>query len=430
MKILVVNLHSSANAGDDALTQETVRQLREAFAGASLTLAMNDPDSYEGPAATVGSFMTWFKQGGRWRWAATPFLFLMSLITLLAYRLVGPTVLRLAPSRYRPLLRAYLEADLVVSSAGNFLYSSGFWGLPFFIAIYTMAFAVVAGKRLYNMPQTVGPLRRWWEKLLVRWIVHRMPLFLIRDAISQRQLQEIGAWHAGCRLAPDLAFALRPAARGRGEQLLRRSGVDPDARPLLGVTLINWGAQARQFRRQEAYETAVAAAARAFLARYGGRCVLFAQVRGPATADDDIVPARRVHSLLADLAGAVTLVEEEATTADLKAAYGCMDLFMGTRLHSNIFALTEHVPAITIQYQPKTRGVMRMLGLEEWVIDIEEVNEENLRAMLDRLWSEREALRATLPRRLDPVVAEARQTGKLIAEHVAESVAKHGAKRR
>ena len=53
MKILVVNLHSSANAGDDVLTQETVRQLYAAFAGASVTLAMNDPDSYQGPAATV-----------------------------------------------------------------------------------------------------------------------------------------------------------------------------------------------------------------------------------------------------------------------------------------------------------------------------------------------------------------------------------------
>lgn len=418
MKILVVNLHSSANAGDDALTRETVRQLQEAFPGASLTLAMNDPDSYHGPATTVGSFMTWFRQRGRWRWTS-PFLFLLSLKLLLFHRITGPAVLRLAPGRYHPLLRAYCESDLVVSSAGNFLYSSGLVGLPFFIAIYTMASALLAGKRLYNMPQTVGPLRRRWEKWLVRFIVGRMPLFLVRDAISQQQLQQIGAWHAGCRLAPDLAFALRPAPSARGEGLLRRSGIDPGERPLLGVTLINWGVQARHFRGQEAYENAVAAAVRAFVTRHSGRSVLFAQVRGPAPADDDVIPARRVHALLADLGDAVALVEEEATTADLKAAYGRMDLFLGTRLHSNIFALTEYVPAVTIQYQPKTRGVMRMLGLEEWVIPIEEVTEEELRALLDRLWNERQALRAALPRRLDPIVAEARRTGQLIAEHVA-----------
>ncbi|MDX1689027.1 MAG: polysaccharide pyruvyl transferase family protein, partial [Candidatus Promineifilaceae bacterium] len=233
----------------------------------------------------------------------------------------------------------------------------------------------------------------------------------------------------GCRLVPDLAFALRPAPRTRGRKLLRRSGVDPEERPLLGITLINWGAQARRFTGQEAYETAVAAAARAFVDDYGGRCVLFAQVRGPTAADDDVVPARRVHASLADLGDAVTLVEEETTTADLKAAYGCMDLFMGTRLHSNIFALTESVPAITIQYQPKTRGVMRMLGLEEWVIEIEEVSEEKLRALLGELWREREKLRATLPRRLDPIVAEAARVGTLIAEHVAMRVAEHGAQR-
>src|SRR5690606_9134080 len=78
MKILVVNLHSSANAGDDVLTQETVRQLYAAFAGASVTLAMNDPDSYQGPAATVASFMAWVKRERRWRWWAFPGLLLLS----------------------------------------------------------------------------------------------------------------------------------------------------------------------------------------------------------------------------------------------------------------------------------------------------------------------------------------------------------------
>ncbi|MFW6069925.1 MAG: polysaccharide pyruvyl transferase family protein [bacterium] len=419
MKILVVNLHSSANAGDHVLTEETVRQLNEAFSGASITLAMNDPASYEGPAQTVGSFMTWFKPGNRWRRGSMPVLFLASVAAVLSYRIGGLASLRLMPRRLRPLLRAYFEADLVVSSAGNFLYSSGRLGLPFIIAIYTMAYALLARKRLYNMPQTVGPLRRGWEKWLVRRIVSRMPLFLVRDDVSRRQLDEIGAWHDGCRLVPDLAFALPRDSRARGQRLLQRSGVRGGQRPALGITLINWGAQNRHFTGQEAYESAVAAAARTFVNAYGGRCVLFAQVRGPSEAEDDRIPARRVRDRLADLGEAVVMVEEEATAAELKAAYGCMDLFMGTRLHSNIFALTEHVPAITIQYQPKTRGVLRMLGLEEWVIEIEEVDEERLRALLDRLWQERETLERYLQTRLDPIVAEAVQCGQLIADHFA-----------
>ena len=47
MKILLVNLHSSRNAGDDVLTRVTVDLLLRYFPEAKLTLAMNDPDSFE-----------------------------------------------------------------------------------------------------------------------------------------------------------------------------------------------------------------------------------------------------------------------------------------------------------------------------------------------------------------------------------------------
>ena len=60
-KILLVNLHSSWNAGDDALALEAVRQLKEQFPRASFTLAMNDPESYQGEGKAVGSFSSWVK---------------------------------------------------------------------------------------------------------------------------------------------------------------------------------------------------------------------------------------------------------------------------------------------------------------------------------------------------------------------------------
>ena len=78
----------------------------------------------------------------------------------------------------------------------------------------------------------------------------------------------------------------------------------------------------------------------------------------------------------------------------LKAAYGHVDMLLGTRLHSNIFALSEGVPIVAIGYQYKTRGVLRMLGLERWMLDIEQVSEETLVPLLCEAWAEREHTRA------------------------------------
>lgn len=415
MQILIVNLHSSCNAGDDVLTRVTVRQLAQAFPDATLTLAMNDPASYQGSEQTIGSFMTWFKdERGRWR-LRSPFLLLLSLLAALGYRLVGERVLALTPTAYRPLLYAYFSADLVVSSAGNFFYSSGRLGLALLLAFYILAYGWLAGKPLYTMPQTIGPLRYRWEAWLARWVLGKARLVFARDAISQAELERIGAWDERYRLVPDVAFALPPAPAAAGEALLAAHGLRPEARPRLGVTLINWGAQNRLFKGQAGYETAVAHTIRHFLQQHGGQVFLFAQVRGPSQAEDDFVPAQRVKAQLADLGEQVALVVAPSAPEELKAAYGLMDLFLGSRLHSNIFALCEGVPAVTIQYQYKTRGVMQMLGLEEWVIEIEQVNAPDLSALLGRLWREQANARRHLQNVMPPIVAAASDVGQTIA---------------
>ena len=66
-----------------------------------------------------------------------------------------------------------------------------------------------------------------------------------------------------------------------------------------------------------------------------------------------------------------------------------MDLLLGTRLHSNIFALTQGVPVVAIGYQAKTWGTMEMLGLASWVIALEECAGDALTRLLLQAWAER-----------------------------------------
>src|SRR4030095_7542934 len=102
-------------------------------------------------------------------------------------------------------------------------------------------------------------------------------------------------------LTPDLAFLYSVKEQQAGQALLTRYGIDlTQHRPLLGVTLINWGQQHPRFKGQARYEAAVATAIRHFVTAYQGNVILFAQVCGPTPADDDRVPARRVRALLDD----------------------------------------------------------------------------------------------------------------------------------
>ena len=417
MKILIVNLHSSLNAGDDVLTRVSIDLLQQNFPTAQIMLAMNDPDSWPNPEVVVGSFVSWLKPNGAFgKGSLIGFVALsFTVFAALFYRAFRIKVFSILPNRFYPLVKAYDEADLVVSSAGNFLYSSGRFSFAFLMNIFVLAYAVLLKKPLYMLPQTLGPLRHRWEGWLLGLIARRMRRVFVRDPISMRLLQKVNGWHDRCQLVPDVAFIFPGGTPSEGHALLDIANAQPVS-PRLGVTLINWQAQNPQFKRQEAYETAVATAIRTFIKQTGGQAILFSQVRGPSPAEDDRVPARRVANTLADLGSRVVLIEEANVTAEaLKAAYGLMDIFIGTRLHSNIFALTAGTPAVMLQYQYKTRGVVEIMGLEDWVIDINEVNESNLSEKLVGLWIEREVVKRRIHQAVQETIQQIEQVGVLIA---------------
>ena len=420
MKILLINLHSSRNAGDAVLTLVTIDQLKKNFPGSQITLVMNDPSSFEGEQPVQGSWMTFIRKKDpkgtlKWRWWVIPGLVIDVGLIIGLYRLTGWKGIRLAPHRWRPLLKAYMDADLVVSSPGGFLRTSGL-GLTYLMILFAMGMALLAGKPLYIFPQSIGPLERPWERRLLRWVMAKARIIMTRESISLDQLKAAGIYHPRCYALPDLAFTFAGSDPEQALVYLKSQGIDPEsASSLLGITAMNWGAQNPSFKQQSEYEAALAGAIRHFIEAHGGRAILYPQVCGPSQIEDDRIPARRVYAALSDLGSDLVMIEEDVSPELLKACYGFMDLFIGTRMHSNIFALTGGTPVIAIAYQFKTLGIMRDLGLERWVLDINTIDSSKLIEMLEAMLSEIDCVTEKVRAEAPKLVHAAELAGVLIA---------------
>lgn len=417
--ILLINVHSSRNAGDAALTLATLQQLRQNFPGCRITLAMDDPDQPDPDVTVVPSLFAWVKPTSvdgstHWRKSALIWLPIATLTPLFSRHILNRVFFGLTPAFLRPLLCAYLDADLVVCKPGGFLYSSSL-GLTFVISVFILALAWITGKPFYIFPQSMGPLVRPWECWLLRWILSKARVVMVREKASLNLLNRCRFTHPQLHLLPDTAFTFKGAPFGEAEAWLRSQGIDPEKdRPLLGLTAINWGAQNPGFTRQSEYESACAAAVCHFLEDHCGKVILFPQVWGPTAAHDDRVPARRIAAQLAGLSKTVTMVEQPLPPTLLKSVYGRMDVFIGTRMHSNIFAMSEGVPCLAIGYMHKTRGITEMTGMSEWVLDIGDVTSGALTEKLEGLWQARQAVRQALRQVLPSLVEQARQAGKLV----------------
>lgn len=413
MNILIINVHSSTNAGDAALTLQTVTGLQTAFPHCSITLSMDDPASHSGAGRAIASIMHWLKstgRGSRSNWQIRNLLVFLpaSIISLIAFALFKWRIFPLMSPAQRETIAAFYDADIAISKPGGFLYTGSGIGLPFLLTIYTIAFALFSGKPHYMLPQSIGPVSRGWQRRLARWALNRTRITMLREPISVQEVQSLSVNPARYGEVADLAFAFAPAAAAIARAWLRRHDVDVDAmRPLIGVTAINWGAQESTFGLQQQYEAALAGALSAFAGANGARVVFFPQVTGPTIEQDDRVAARRIAANM--LNTCVTLIEEQAAPDVMKAAFGMMDLFVGTRMHSNIFALSGGVPVVAIGYLHKTRGIMQMFDLDDCVLDIGQMDAGALSAVLQRVW----AARAPLAERIRARAEQLRQA----AEH-------------
>jgi polysaccharide pyruvyl transferase WcaK-like protein len=77
---------------------------------------------------------------------------------------------------------------------------------------------------------------------------------------------------------------------------------------------------------------------------------------------------------------------------ELKACYGLMNLFIATRFHSGIFAMSGGVATLFIGYNPKTKGFLKAVGLDQLGLDINNLESNQLWELLFSTWKNRQTI--------------------------------------
>jgi colanic acid/amylovoran biosynthesis protein len=389
--ILIVNLHSAQNLGDDAIMRETLRGLCTAYPGAHITLAANDPESWKkySDVEVTGSLTTWaiYLHNQRWRarFARVPLDMIRLMFAVGFYHWRRRKYLFGSSEQHR-LLSAYYEADLVLScGGGNFMAYRPL--SPFFLyGLLALWLAASLGKTIIMLPQSIGPIKGSFQTKLARWVFLKTKLIMVREMRSSSFISKDLKFLKPPVFLPDLAFGLHPAS-----VQLPQSMNMVENRLRIGLTIMDRGAQTKSFVYQQKYENVLQALIEKLIAYSDEVSIyLFSQCYGPGIDHDDRQIVMRMYNRLKDHAGKVVVLGDFSDALEAKAAYKCMDCIIGTRMHTGIFAITESVPVILIGYQPKTYGVMESLGLERHCVDIETMDVGTLYAKVLELLENRD----------------------------------------
>ncbi|NLF79815.1 MAG: polysaccharide pyruvyl transferase CsaB [Clostridia bacterium] len=227
--------------------------------------------------------------------------------------------------------------------------------------LFTLWAARLAGCRVIMYGCGIGPVRHKINQKLAAAVLNKnVEIITVRDSNSILVLEKIGAQRPLIRLSADPTVTIGEAPAEAIADALEREGVPRDL-PLIGFCLRNWPGL-----RHPEY---LAQAAEYAWQRYGLHAVFL-----PIELPRDLDAAAKVTALLACPYSACRNRHE---VEELIGILGSMKLVVGMRLHSLIFATLGGAPVIGVSYDIKVDSFIYDIGSKA-CIPLQELSPENL----------------------------------------------------
>jgi len=400
MHILITHFYDRHNGGDAAILSVTISELQAAFPEAEFTIqTMEDvkkyPDFEGHPTVTSFIPIIFFNQHS---FVVKMLHFGVLLITTFMWailnRFLGIKADFLLTADVRKIMHALQQADLVVPVGGGYLRSkeSLISTVNLILLLYPLYLAKILNKPVMLFSQSLGPFSNGFENALVTFVLNKVDLILVREHKTKTKLEKMGVNPKLMISSADAGFIfdITPAKQRLPKGLLPRT-----QRKLVGLTARKWLAP----KEQAQFETEVANFIRWLVNDLKHEVVFIPQVTSSMFEDDDFLVMKRIQKKIRKVKH-VTYLYDQYTHHELKALYTHLDYMVGTRFHSVIFALTSLVPAMAIEYEHKTSGILTDLNLEKWYIKMEDVTTEKLQTMFRDLQKQEKRYRATLRKNL------------------------------
>jgi colanic acid/amylovoran biosynthesis protein len=267
------------------------------------------------------------------------------------------------------------SADLVISCGGGYMQCRG--AKQFIDGFVYHAVQLECARRLKKkyiiFAQTVGPFSASIAKRMEPIFDNALAV-LPRENISYEYTQKVFP-KANIHLTADVAFLLTPQMYDIRIDKSRRA---------VGITVRSWifPECADREQAQENYISSIIDFVDC-LVKSNFQVFFMPQCVGPSI-DNDLIITNIIFNRLVEKKH-VVILDEDIKPEELKYVYSKMDFFVGTRMHSNIFALSEGVPCLAISYDYKTDGIMQLVGMKEYVININEITGSGLTGLFRKL---------------------------------------------
>ncbi|NTW88273.1 MAG: hypothetical protein HGB26_03935 [Desulfobulbaceae bacterium] len=283
------------------------------------------------------------------------------------------TISRIIYSKHEnQTFKEIMKSDAVVSKGGSFLYSlKGINGDLFLIRmLMQLVVPIRFGKPVFIFCQSVGPFENIASRILFKWVISRVKGCYLRETGCLKYFNQYGFDKSKVSVVTDAAFYYSKTIKEKkiSYGVLKKVGIT--ARPHVFINT----------EGKDNYINALVDYVIWVVKSKGAKVYLVPQVIGPSNQEDDRVALAEIYNRLPhEILDGVEWISDNLSPAQLIEVYRELDLLVGTRLHSVIFALCSGTKVIGIAYHgTKSQGILGDLGISSNVLSIESISSKEL----------------------------------------------------
>ena len=314
---------------------------------------------------------------------------------------------------FTDFVRLLAGYDAIIQVGGSFFVD--LYGVPQFEhALCTF----MAKKPLYMIGHSVGPFQDPQFNQLANYVFGHCDALILRESVSLNLMKQSEITTEKVEQGVDTAWLVEDDAAFIPNYAVRHWLDVAAKQKTVAITLRELAPfDKRLGTTQQAYEKAFADVVNRILDA-GWQVIALSTCTGIDSYNtDDRMVALNLRQHISD-PSRYHVVMDELNDLEMGKILAACDLTVGTRLHSAIISMNFGTPAIAINYEHKSAGIMQQLGMPEMAVDIRHLLDGSLAAMAADTLGQLPALN----QRLATAVAAEREKGALMVKSVLDRI--------
>jgi len=276
-------------------------------------------------------------------------------------------IFRLSGFCFNSNIKKIASSKIFVSADGDIL-GEDYGIFPFLWRIYFLSLGIILKKPIIIYGEGAGPFRSKFGKFISTLFFKRCAYISVREKVSLKHLVNLGIDRKKIHLVADSAFLLRPSTKEFNYRKRKKRLIGISVSRL--VSTYGFSCRNEEGKNTSLFEF-TAKLIDWMIENLNANIIMIPHVI--QVGRDDYQTARDILKKVKNKKQ-VTILSKDLDATEFKKAISHCDLVIASRMHASIAALSTYIPAISIAYSHKTKGIYDSLGVTGLIIDIKDLD--------------------------------------------------------